>query len=120
MVDENEVPEVLILHSCPNCGGSGFVLKPSCAKITFVGHPQGGCSLYDGYEVLRDGHVIGFIDVCGNFRNDSQVPLTEEEKPIVLAMCKVVYEMPSEYGWLGVGESPTVPFYQRIGKKDIV
>ncbi|MBI2048848.1 MAG: hypothetical protein HY434_00665 [Candidatus Liptonbacteria bacterium] len=120
MAEENEAPEVLVPHSCPNCGGSGFVLKTSCAKIAFVGHPQDGFPMYDGYEVLRGGHVIGFIDVCGDFRNDSGAPLTEEEGPIVQAMCKKVYEMPSEYGWLGVGESPTVPFYQRIGKKDIV
>ena len=75
--------------------------------ITFKGYPQDG-GLYTGYDVVRDGQKIGFIDVCGIFLKDTDgVVLTVEEKYVIGQMCKRVHEMPSEYGCLGVGESPT-------------
>ena len=77
--------------------------------IEFRGHPQDG-PLYDGYDVVRDGQTIGFIDVCGYFRNDAHAVFTEAERLILEGARRRVYEMPSEYGWLGVGDRPTVPF----------
>ena len=73
------------------------------------GYPQDG-GLYVGYNVIKDGEIIGFISVGGIFRNDANASLTEEEQIIIMNSCKKVYEMPSEYGCLGVGESPTTPF----------
>lgn len=78
--------------------------------ITFKGRPQDG-GLYTGYNVLRDDQVIGFIDVCGIFRkNTDDVLPTEEDKETIRMMCRLVHNMPSEYGCLGVGESPTESF----------
>ncbi|MBI2068530.1 MAG: hypothetical protein HYT67_00250 [Candidatus Yanofskybacteria bacterium] len=52
---------------------------------------------------------IGFIGVCGTFRKDADsISLTEEDKETVQMMCQMVHNMPSEYGCLGVGESPTM------------
>ncbi len=89
--------------------------------ITFEGHrpdwdPKG---LYDGYNVIRDGQVIGLIEICGIFRKNPDVLLTEEERYIIRNMCKKVYEMPSEYGCLGVGESPTIPFDEFVRETSI-
>ena len=76
--------------------------------ITFQGHPQDG-GLYTGYSVLRDEQKVGFIDFCGTFRKDiNSILLTEADKETIQMMCKLVYNMPSEYGCLGVGESPTM------------
>ena len=86
--------------------------------ITFKGHPQDG-GLYTGYNVVRDGQVIGSIDVCGVFRKNTDVILAREEGSVIKAMCKRVYEMPSEYGCLGVGESPTTPFEEFISRNNI-
>lgn len=78
--------------------------------ITFQGHPQDG-GLYTGYNVLRDNKAIGFIDVCGIFRkNTDDISLTKNERHIIREACKKAYEMPSEWGCLGVGESPTESF----------
>ena len=78
--------------------------------ITFQGHPQDG-GLYTGYNVIQDKQAIGVIDVSGIFRKSTDViALTDEERDIIRKMCKRVYEMPSEYGCLGVGESPTDSF----------
>ncbi|MBI2065191.1 MAG: hypothetical protein HYT62_04015 [Candidatus Yanofskybacteria bacterium] len=64
----------------------------------------------EGYDVTRDGKVIGFIGVAGGFRKSVDIELAEDECNAVRDMCKRVYEMPSEWGVLGVGESPTEPF----------
>lgn len=78
--------------------------------ITFQGHPQDG-GLYTGYNVIQNEQVIGSIEVCGIFRkNTADTSLNEEERQVIQTICKRVYEMPSEYGCLGVGESPTEPF----------
>jgi len=78
--------------------------------ITFQGHPQDD-GLYTGYNVIRDEQKIGFIDVCGTFRKDTDdISLIEGEKQTVRMMCQKVHNMPSEYGCLGVGESPTTSF----------
>lgn len=78
--------------------------------ITFDGYPKNG-GLYTGYNVLRDEQKIGFIGAGGGFyQSDAKIALTEEEKRTVRTGCKQVYEMPSEYGCLGVGESPTTQF----------
>lgn len=77
--------------------------------ITFKGYPEDG-GLYTGYNVLRNGQKVGFIGVGGFFRKDAGVSLTEDEQNFIRAGCKKVYEQPSEYGCLGVGESPTEPF----------
>lgn len=78
--------------------------------ITFQGHPQDG-GLYTGYNVLRDELQIGFIDVCGIFRkNTNSTSLAKEDKETIRMMCRLVHNMPSEYGCLGVGESPTESF----------
>lgn len=79
--------------------------------ITFKGSPQDG-GLYTGYNVIRDEQIIGFIGAGGYFRNDASVPLTADEQSTIKEVCKRVYEMPTEYGCLGVGESPTIPFEQ--------
>jgi len=64
-----------------------------------------------GYHVLRDGQILGSISVCGSFeKKHKDVSLVEEERHVIMSMCKRVYEMPSEWGCLGVGESPTEPF----------
>ncbi len=76
--------------------------------ITFKGHPEDG-GLYTGYNVLRNEQKIGFIDVCGTFRKDTDdVSLIEDEKQTIGMMCQMVHNMPSEYGCLGVGEPPTM------------
>ena len=67
-------------------------------------------SMCDGYDIVREGDIIGFIDVAGSFRNKESVVLTEEERTEITKMCKRVYERPTEWGVLGVGESPTEPF----------
>ena len=78
--------------------------------ITFKGYPDDG-GLYTGYNVLRDEQKIGFIDVCGTFRkNTDSISLIEEEKDTIRMMCHRVHNMPSEYGCLGVGEPPTMSF----------
>ena len=77
--------------------------------LTFKGQPEDG-GLYTGYNVLRDGRVIGSIAIGGFFCNDAEVSLTEEEQSAIVNACKRIYEMPSEYGCLGVGESPIKPF----------
>ena len=77
--------------------------------ITFKGSPEDG-GLYTGYNVICDGQIIGFIGVGGFFRSNVKVLLTKEEQDAVVSACKRVYEMPSEYGCLGVGESPNEPF----------
>ncbi len=89
--------------------------------VTFKGHcpdwdPNG---LYDGYDVILDGQRIGFIGICGIFRKDVDCSLTENDLSIVREMCKRVYEMPSEYGCLGVGESPITSFDEFIRKTSI-
>ena len=76
---------------------------------------QGFEHICDGYDVVHDGQVIGFIDVAGSFHNKGGA-LAEEEQVAVRSMCQRVYEMPSEWGVLGVGESPTEPFDQFIFK----
>ena len=78
--------------------------------ITFKGYPDDG-GLYTSYNVIRGEQLIGSIEVCGIFRKSIDViALTDEERDIIKKMCKRVYEMPSEYGCLGVGESPTESF----------
>ena len=87
--------------------------------ITFKGYPQDG-GLYTGYEVVRDGQKIGFIDVCGIFLKDTDdVVLTVEEKRVIGQRCKRVHEMPSECGCLGVGESPTGSLDELIRRNNI-
>ena len=86
--------------------------------ITFQGHPADG-GLYTGYNVIQDGRVIGFIDTCGVFRKNTDIALTEDEQYTISEMCKRIYEMPSEYGCLGVGESPTTPFEEFISRNNI-
>jgi len=87
--------------------------------ITLKGYPQDG-GLYTGYDVIRDGQKIGFIDVCGIFLKDrGDVLLTVEEKHIIRQRCKIVYQMPSEYGCLGVGESPTGSFDEFLRRINI-
>ncbi len=87
--------------------------------ITFQGHPQDG-GLYTGYNVFRDKHQIGFIDVCGIFRkNTDNTSLTEEDRETIKVMCRSVYKMPSEYGCLGVGESPTESFEDFLSRTNI-
>lgn len=78
--------------------------------LTFKGYSPDECRLYTGYIVLRDGQRIGFIEIGGFFRKNAGTALTEDEKSAIRNGCKKVYEMPSEYGCLGVGESPTKPF----------
>ncbi len=86
--------------------------------ITFKGHPQDG-GLYTGYNVIRDGETIGLISTCGIFRKNSDMTLTEDEQGIIREMCKRVYKMPSEYGCLGVGESPTDSLEDFISRNNI-
>lgn len=83
--------------------------------ITFKGYPEKP-GLYGGYNVIRQEQVIGCIEVCGYFRNTTNTALTAEEKSVIKKMCQRVYEMPSEWGLLGVGESPTVPYEQYTHK----
>lgn len=70
----------------------------------------------EGYDVTHDGKVIGFICVAGSFLKSADVELAEGERGAVRDMCKRVYEMPSEWGVLGVGESPTEPFEQFLSR----
>lgn len=86
--------------------------------ITFKGYPQDG-GLYTGYNVIREGQTIGFIDTCGICRKNTDIVLTEDERVIIGKMCKRVYEMPSEYGCLGVGESPATPFEEFVSRNHI-
>ncbi|MBI4158399.1 MAG: hypothetical protein HY505_02165 [Candidatus Yanofskybacteria bacterium] len=76
--------------------------------VTFKGnrtHP-----MCDGVDVIRDGKVLGFICVSGSFHKNVDVEFTEDECNAIRDKCKKVYETPSEWGMLGVGESPTEPF----------
>ena len=83
--------------------------------LTFQGYPRdGGC--YVGYSVILNGQVVGTIGVCGDFNNNVKAVFTEEEKLILRDMSKKVYEMPSEWGVLGVGDSPSEPFDKFVSK----
>ena len=83
--------------------------------LTFKGFPEdGGC--YIGYYAIKDGKVVGEFGVCGDFRNIADTVFTEQEKSALRNMSKKVYEMPSEWGVLGVGESPTEPYYEAVRK----
>jgi hypothetical protein len=86
--------------------------------ITFKGYPKDG-GLYIGYEVIQDDQVAGLIDVCGIFRKNTDIALTGDEQHIIRDMCKRVYEMPSEYGCLGVGESPTESFEKFLDRTNL-
>lgn len=84
--------------------------------LTFEGYPKDG-GLFTGYNVLRYGEKIGFIEVCGIFRKTSKLILLNEwERYLISEMCKKVYEMPSEYGCLGVGEPPTELFEDFVAR----
>ena len=81
--------------------------------LTFRGWPKDG-GLYTEYQVMRnDKEKIGVIAVGGLFTLKEGTTLTEEEKIAIVNGCKRVYELPSEYGCFGVGESPTEPFDER-------
>jgi len=56
---------------------------------------------------------IGTIAVGGFYTLEEGITLSEEEKIAIINGCKKVYELPSEYGCFGVGESPTEPFDER-------
>lgn len=86
--------------------------------ITFKGYPQDG-GLYTGYNVIHNGQVTGFIDVCGIYRKNTDVVLAEDDQGVIGEMCKRVYKMPSEYGCLGVGESPTDTLEEFISRNNI-
>jgi len=73
-------------------------------------------TMCDGVDVIHDGQVIGFICVAGSFRMSVNVELTEDERNAIREKCKRVYEMPSEWGMLGVGESPTEPFEEFLAR----
>ena len=83
--------------------------------VTLQGFPQdGGC--YEGYNVIHNGQVVGKIGVCGNFKNETGAVFTEEERLVLRQMSQGVYEMPSEYGLLGVGDSPAQPYEEFVKK----
>ena len=80
--------------------------------VTFRGRRghDGKASLIDGFEVVRDDRVVGFIWPGGGFSrrrldgDDTETPLTEAERSAIDEQCAKVRKMPSEYGWIGVGE----------------
>lgn len=84
------------------------------STLTFRGRHgyDGKAPLIDGFEVVRGDRVIGFIWPGGMFSNsypegyieNRGAPLTEEELLAIEEHCKKVRKMPSEYGWIGVGE----------------
>lgn len=80
--------------------------------VTFKGHPHDG-GLYTRYDVVRDSKMFGVIEIGGYFKNETNAELSAKEKIAIEAACKRIYEMPSEYGCLGVGEPPTVPYEYR-------
>jgi hypothetical protein len=103
---------------CTQCEGKGkipmtFKFKEGKVRqeriVNFKGSPEGP-GLYNGYDVLLDGKVIGFIEIGGHFKVNRQwlecpdEPLNVDERLVINRMCERVSQMPSEYGWLGVGE----------------
>lgn len=85
--------------------------------VTFRGRHgyDGTAPLTDGFEVVKDDQVVGFIYPSGHFLrlttegHDVDTPLTEEEFDTIAEKGAQVRRMPSEYGWLGVGEPPDGP-----------
>lgn len=85
------------------------------STLTFRGRHgyDGKAPLIDGFEVVRDERVVGFIWPAGMFSNsypeggrieNPDIPLTEAEFLAIEEKCVRVRKMPSEYGWIGVGE----------------
>jgi len=81
--------------------------------VTFKGHHgyDGKAPLIDGFEVIKDERVVGFIYPSGHFLrlkitegHDVDTPLNEEEFAAISDKGAQVRRMPSEYGWIGVGE----------------
>ncbi len=69
--------------------------------------------LIDGFEVTLGGNVVGFIDPSGTFSvsypegDKVECPealFTPAEMDSISEKCAKVRQMPSEYGWIGVGE----------------
>ncbi len=83
--------------------------------VTFRGRHgyDGKAPLIDGFEVLLGGNVVGFIWPGGSFSKVTpeacrvecpDAVFTEKEKIAIEEKCAQVRKMPSEYGWIGVGE----------------
>lgn len=82
--------------------------------VTFKGRHgyDGKAPLIDGFEVIRDRQVVGFIWPGGSFsRSCPEGPvenpktlMSQEDLDAIDAKCARVHQMPSEYGWIGVGE----------------
>ena len=77
--------------------------------LTFRGWPKDG-GPYTEYHVIRDDkEKIVTIAIGGFFTLEEEITLTKEENTVIVNRCKRIYELPSEYGCFGVGESPTKP-----------
>lgn len=80
--------------------------------VTFRGRHgyDGKATLIDGFEVIKNERVVGFIYPSGHFLrlmtegHDVDTPLTDEEFGAIAQKGVEVRRMPSEYGWIGVGE----------------
>lgn len=80
--------------------------------VTFRGRHghDGQAPLIDGFEVVRDDRVVGFIWPGGGFSrrrldgDDTETLLTEADMSAIEKQSAKVRKMPSEYGWIGVGE----------------
>jgi len=90
--------------------------------VTFRGHHghDGKAPLIDGFEVLLNEHVVGFIWPGGSFSrrwscgDDLDMPLTEEDILAIREKCAKVSKMPSEYGWIGVGDPPAEAMHKSV------
>jgi hypothetical protein len=82
--------------------------------VTFRGRHgyDGKAPLIDGFEVVLDKQVVGFIWPGGSFSRSCpegfveghKVLMSQENLDAIDAQCAKVRKMPSEYGWIGVGE----------------
>jgi hypothetical protein len=81
--------------------------------VTFRGRHgyDGKAPLIDGFEVIKDGQVVGFIWPGGSFSRscpegpvqNPKAPMSQENLDAIDKKCAQVRLMPSEYGWIGVG-----------------